>query len=131
MCAFIAAGVVAVVLPSKVLSGGCQANSLSIFQNLDSSSTTAMNNADFCKTVTCKCYVADATRVVVDFPQASTTSTDLTNIQGCSTYTATNSDSVMAGLEKAFTCSGWCPQTSVPEIFYFSDNSDASKDLII
>ena len=62
--AFIAAGVAAVLLPSRILSDGCQSTkTFGIFQELDTVSNTAIsdtNSTGFCKS-SCPCYVENST----------------------------------------------------------------------
>ena len=127
LCAFIAAGVVAVILPNKVLSQGCLADTFGIFQKLDNAASAAMTSS-FCKSG-CDCYVADTTRIS-GFPNAHNTTNPsyAQNVQTCPSgiWTATTEDAVLGGLEKAFGCAGWCG-TTAPSIFYFSDNNDPSN----
>lgn len=125
LCGFIAAGVVAVLLPNKVLGDGCLASSWDIFQSLNTAATKA-GLSDFCM-AGCPCYVANSTGITGFTGISTTDSGQAKNVQACTSWPATNADSAMAGLELAFTCSGWCPTTpsTVPQIFYFSNNNEA------
>ena len=99
LCAFIAAGVVAVILPNKVLSQGCLADTFGIFQKLDTAATAAINS-NFCK-AGCSCYVANTSRIdTTTFTTATSTSASglANNVDQCSGWNAANEDSVLGGL---------------------------------
>lgn len=138
-CGFIAAGIIAVLLPSKVLNEGCTSPTISGIADFNTLSINAVNS-QFCKTA-CECYIANSAQRVLALGEGMTqTSSDTTkadNVNDCplaAGWTPTLLDSVFAALEKSFQCSGWCPRTGLfPNypVFYFSDNIDSSNFVLI
>lgn len=103
-CGFIAAGIIAVVLPEKVLSEGCTSPTLNNFTNLNNLSNTAVDSSDFCKNGGCQCYIASPTtaaQAALLFFMTNVSLADSTkakNVNDCPNWGSTAADSVMAGL---------------------------------
>ena len=97
VCGFIAAGIIAIIFPTKVLIEGCRSPTFSTFDTLQ----TTFDNAKttYCGS-NCACYIANATNRA-GLTLASGTTTDAQNVQSCppaASWTATNTDSLFAAL---------------------------------
>lgn len=96
VCAFVAAGVVAVILPNKVLSQGCTASTFQYFSELNTIANDA-TTSNFCNTG-CPCYVANSTNAISHIGASSSDTSLAKNVDQCGSWPQTVSDSVMSAL---------------------------------